>query len=223
MPSTARFSIKSVHHLPDIISFEAGTQIDNAGVALYTVKRGRVYSGDKVAVVGPGALGLLVMQCAKALGATKVIAIGRAGPRLDMATKLGADATVDVTKDDPVKRVKDLTDGKGVDVAINSTDVPEAIQYTFGLVKRGGRIVLAGLTGGKEIPIITERIVLDDLDVSGIRGNPNCCEEVIAYVAAGRVNVQPLITHVLPLKDFNRAMEIVNKRIGGAIKVVLKP
>lgn len=216
-------STRSVHHLPDVVSFDVGTQIDNAGVALYAVKRGRVYSGDTVAVVGPGALGLLVMQCAKALGATKVIAVGRAGPRLNMAIELGADATVDVTKEDPVRRVKDLTDGAGVDVVINLTDVPEAILYTFGLVKRGGRIVFAGLSGGKEVPINIDKIVLDDLDVSGIRANPNCCEEVIPYVAAGRVKVQPLITHVLALSDFDKAMEIVNNRIGGVIKVVLKP
>jgi L-iditol 2-dehydrogenase len=216
-------STKSVHRLPDNISFEEGTQIDNAGVALYAVKKGRVNSGESVAVVGSGALGLLVMQCAKALGATTVIAVGRAGPRLDMAAKLGADAIVDVTKDDSAKRVKDLTGGKGVDVAIESAGTPEAIGYTFDVVKRGGRIVLAGLTGMAEIPIITDRIVLDDLDVSGIRANPNCCEEVILYVASGRVNVKPLITHILPLSDFSRAMEIVTKRIAGAIKVVLKP
>jgi len=216
-------STRSVHHLPDSVSFEVGTQVDNAAVALYAVKKGRVYSGDTVAVVGPGALGLLVTQCAKTLGATTVIAVGRAGPRLEMSKKLGADEVVDVTREDPVKGLKELTGGKGVDVAIESAGKPDAIRYTFDLVKRGGRIVLTGLSGRTEIPIITDRLVLDDLDVSGIRGNPNCCDEVIPYIASGRVNVQPIITHVVPLRDFGRALEIVTKRLEGAIKAVLRP
>jgi L-iditol 2-dehydrogenase len=216
-------STKSVHHLPDNVSFEVGTQIDNAAVALYAVKKGRVYSGDTVAVVGPGALGLLVTQCAKALGATKVIAVGRAGPRLEMSKKLGADEVVDATAEDPVKRLKELTGGKGVDVAIEAVGKPDAIRYTFDLVKRGGRIVLTGLSGRTEVPIIPDRLVLDDLDVFGIRGNPNTCEEVIPYIASGKVNVQPIITHVVPMRDFSKALEIVTKRLEGVIKAVLRP
>lgn len=216
-------STRAVHKLPNSISFEAGTMVDTSGIALNAVKRGRVYSGDTVAVIGPGAVGLIAMQCAKTLGATTVIALGRAGPRLEMATKLGADQVVDVNTNDPVKSVKELTGGRGVDVAIESAGTADAIRYTFEIVKRGGRIVLAGVSGRVEIPIVTDRIVQDDLDISGIRSNPNCCEEVIPYIASGRVKVQPLITHVLPLRDFNRALEIFTKRLEGAIKVVLQP
>jgi threonine dehydrogenase-like Zn-dependent dehydrogenase len=110
-------SDRTVHHIPDNLSFEEATNIDNAATALHGVKRGMLIPGDDVAVFGPGAAGLLSFQFARALGAGRVFVIGRR-ERLALAEKMGA-IPVDYGKSDPSDLIKGLTNGRGVDVAID--------------------------------------------------------------------------------------------------------
>lgn len=104
-------SVRSVFRVPPSLSLEEAAAMDPASIALHAVKRGEMDPGDTVVVVGPGPMGLTVIQCAFALGAGRVIAVGR-GDRLTKAAELGAE-TVDFTGVDPVEAVRDRTDGKG--------------------------------------------------------------------------------------------------------------
>src|SRR4030042_1754852 len=110
-------SSRTVHHIPDHLSFEAATNVDTAATALPGIKRGRLIPGDSVAVFGPGAVGLLSFQFARAMGAGKVFVIGRKH-RLALEEKVGA-LPVDFEKVDPVEKIKSLTGGKGVDMTID--------------------------------------------------------------------------------------------------------
>src|SRR5919109_1001365 len=102
-------SIKSVFPIPDSLTWDEGAMLDPTAIALHTVKRGGQAPGDTVVVVGPGVMGLLVAECASALGAGRVVVIGRS-ERLAKAAELGHE-TVDFTKEDPVTRVREVTDG----------------------------------------------------------------------------------------------------------------
>ncbi|MEM3430290.1 MAG: alcohol dehydrogenase catalytic domain-containing protein [Candidatus Bathyarchaeia archaeon] len=215
-------SIKSIHKIPNSMSFDEGAMVDTAGVCLYGLKRGRVSPGDRVAIIGPGPFGLTALQLARTLGAGETIVLGRTGPRLAMAEKLGADIVIDVLKEDPVKKVREITHG-GVDVAVECVGTADSIRVAFGIVRRGGRVSLIGSSAGLEVAIDFSRFPLEDIEMIGVRADPNTCEEVIPLIAHGQVKVKPLITHKFPLTQFNDAFETFTKRLGGAIKVVINP
>lgn len=213
-------SIKTIHHIPDELSFEEATNVDTAATALHGVKRGRIVPGDDVAVFGPGAVGLLSFQFARALGAGRVFVIGRKH-RLELAEKMGA-IGIDFEKDEPVEKIKKLTGGKGVDVAIDCAGTVESVQKAVAMTKKGGRVVMNGFPPSPvELPIT--QIVLDEKDLLGVRADPNTCEEAIALIANGTIKIKPMITHVFPIDQFARALKVFNERLEGAIKVIIKP
>jgi L-iditol 2-dehydrogenase len=145
------------------------------------------------------------------------------GNRLKIAGELGADEKIDRTQGDVVKRVRELTGGAGAEVVIECAGAEEAVQQSLGCVRRGGRVVLVGISGSKSIPLDANRITMDEIDVVGSRGAPNALPEAIGLLAAGRVHVKPLVTHRLPLSEAQRGMEIFSNRLENVIRVALIP
>jgi L-iditol 2-dehydrogenase len=210
-----------LHKLPDTVSFEDGTIVNQGALGLHAIRRCRIEPGDTVAVIGPGLVGLITVQLAKAVGATRVIVAGR-GPRLDLACELGADEVVDISRTDTVQGIRALTEGRGADCAFECAGAPEAVIASINSVKRGGRVALVGLTGNKEVSFNTDRIALDEVDVFGVRSSPNAYPELINLIAAGKVNVRKLVSRVYPLEQIDNAFEAFRKREGGAIRMVIK-
>jgi L-iditol 2-dehydrogenase len=204
-------SIKSLHKLPDNISFDEGALVDTAGVGLHAVNRGRIKLGDIVAIIGPGAIGLMTQQFAQAAGAGRIIMIGYGDvskPGLELSRKQGADLTIDTQIEDAV---------------IETSGSLGGYKMLLDLVRQGGTIICIGLTGGAQIPIPMDRVALNELDVYGVRADPNSCDEVITLLKKGKVDFKPLITHTFPLTEFEKALEVFSKRMGGAIKVIIHP
>ena len=212
----------TIHQMPDNLGLEEGVSACNVGIGVQAVRRARIDVGDNVAVIGVGLLGLIVLQLAKVSGAVRTIAVGR-GHRLKIAGELGGDEKVDRTQCDAVQRVKELTDGAGADVVIECAGTEKAVQQSLDCVRRGGRVVLAGITGRKGIPLDTDRITLDEIEVVGTRGAPNALPESIRLLASGRIYVKPLVTHQLPLSEVQRGMEIFANRLENVIRVALIP
>ena len=214
--------VKILHKIPETLSFEEGAIINQGSMALHAVRRCPVEPGDWVAVFGPGLVGLILVQLTKAVGATRVIVVGR-GPRLEMARELGADEVIDYTTPDVVGQIRELTGDRGVDCAYECAGSPDAVRGVVSAVRRGGRVGLVGLVVTEDVTLRTDRIVLDDLDVYGVRSSPNAYPEFIKLIGAGKVNVGKLVSRVFPLEEINQAFEVFRKREGGAIRVVIKP
>lgn len=213
----------NLHKIPDSIGWQEGVIVNQVVVAMHALDRGgRVEPGDKVAITGPGLLGLSVFELAKHYGASKTYITGR-GPRLEIAKELGVDVAIDVTKEDPVAVVMDDTNGYGADLVVECAGSPEAVQHAIGMVKRGGRVVLEGINGGQQVPIKTDRLVLDEISILGARGSPNCYPRSIQLVAEGAVNARRLLTHEFPLDEIGQAMEMFRKREGNPLRVAVKP
>lgn len=210
-----------LHKLPDAVSFEEGTIVNQGALGLHAIRRCRIEPGDTVAVIGPGLVGLITVQLAKAVGATRVIIVGR-GPRLELARELGADQVVNISSTDATEGIRALTGGRGVDCAFECAGAPDAVVASIYGVKRGGRVALVGLTGNKEVSFNTDRIALDEIDVFGVRSSPNAYPELISLIAAGKVNVKKLISRLYPLEQINEAFDAFRKREGGAIRMVLQ-
>ena len=207
-------SIKSVFAVPDELSDEEAAMLDPAAIALHTVKRGGHAPGDTVVVVGPGVMGLLVAECARALGAGRVVVVGR-GERLAKAAELGYE-TVDFTATDPVEAVR------GADVALECSGDPAAVGQCASLVRKGGRVAVIGIPM-EEAVVPLQRIVLDEIDVVGVRAAAGEMPHAIALAAAGRIRLGELITHRFSLEEFRAAYETFTERREGALKVIVRP
>ena len=213
-------SVKSVFPVPDELSDEEAAMLDPTSIALHTVKRGGQAPGDSVAVIGPGVMGLLVAECARAVGAGRVLVVGR-GARLDKAAELGHE-TIDFTQTEPVDAVRELTGGRGADVALECSGDPEAVGRCVDMVRKGGRVAVIGIPL-EPAPVPLRRLVLDEIEVAGVRANAGEMPEAIAMVAAGRIRLRELITHRFALEDFAEAYRVFTERVDGALKVIVRP
>jgi L-iditol 2-dehydrogenase len=209
-----------VFPVPDVLSDEEAAMLDPAAIALHTVIRGGQRPGDTVAVVGPGVMGLLVAECAHALGAGRVIVVGR-GRRLEKARELGHE-TVDFTEADPVQAVRETTGGLGPDVALECSGAAEAVGQCVEMVRKGGRVAVIGIPlQAASLPM--PRTVLDEIDVVGVRATAGEMPRAIELAATGRLRLRELITHRYPLEDFGDAYATFTERRDGALKVIVHP
>ncbi len=217
------FKPRSVTRMPAAVGYHQGALVDTAGVALHCMELTGISPGGTVAVIGPGPVGLLAVLMARVLGASRVIAIGR-GFRLQAAAKLGAAGLVDFEREDPVAAVRGLTGGAGVDEAFECSGAEGTFAQAAAMVRRGGTVGLVGIppaTVMEKLPFA--RIVLDEISICGSRANPNVSARVLELMASGQLNVDPLITHSLPLAEFERALDLFVTRKEGAIKIIVEP
>ena len=213
--------VKCIFRLPDSLTFEEGAVVDPASIALHVANRGNVAPGDTVAITGGGAIGLLAGDAARARGAGRVILIERNEGRLAKAASFGFEV-VDARDGDPVAAVRRMTDGLGADVALECAGSPVAVQWTLGLLRRGGRCAAVGIpTVGVEVPI--QRIVLDELELVGSRASAGEMRRVMPLVEQGRIRVRDIITHRFPLADYAQALATFTDRSSGAIKIIVLP
>jgi L-iditol 2-dehydrogenase len=213
-------SVRSVFRVPDTLSDEEAAMLDPLAIALHTVRRGGQQPGDTVAVVGPGVMGLLVAECARVLGAGRVIVVGR-GPRLARAGELGHE-TLDFTRGDPVDEVRARTAGRGADVALECSGAATALEQCIGMLRKGGRVAVIGLPmDDARIPL--KRVVLDEIDIVGVRAAAGEMPVAATLAADGRIRLSELITHRYALEDFADAYTTFTERIDGALKVIVRP
>ena len=220
---------RAVHVLPEGLTTNHAAFTDTVGIVLWAFERaGGVRGGETVAIVGPGALGLLAVQVARALGAGRVIVVGIAedGPRLDLAKGLGADDVV-VTESgqSPARRVREMTNGKGVDLVLEFAGSSEAGRESLEMARRGGRVVLGGATSpGRELNVDLSVIVRGHLNIFGSVANPQSISRRANVMMQKRlVDVTPLITHEMPLSEFSSAWKMFTERIGDPIRIMMHP
>ena len=166
-----------VFKLPDDIGLDVGALVEPLAVAWHAVDQYDVQSGETTAVVlGAGPIGLSIIQCLKARGAKEVIVVEGAKERQNFAKHFGADTVVDPFKEDVVKRVKELTGGIGVDVALDAAGVPASLTSAFGSVRTRGTVVNVAIWE-KEVPFNPNMLVFGEkiykageFDTVGARG-----------------------------------------------------
>jgi len=213
-------SVRSVFAVPDELSDEEAAMLDPAAIALHTAKRGGVSPGDTAVVVGPGVMGLLVADCARALGAGRVIVVGR-GARLRRAAELGHEV-VDFSATDPVEAVRERTGGRGAEVALECSGDADALGQCAQLLRKGGRVAVIGIPM-QDARVPLQRIVLDEIDIVGVRASAGEMPEAIGLAATGRLRLRELITHRFSLEDFREAYDTFTQRRDDALKVVVVP
>jgi L-iditol 2-dehydrogenase len=200
-----------LHKLPDSVSPLEGALVNQGALTVHALRRVEFRPGSTVAVFGPGLLGLLTAAVASASGAAQIVMVGR-GSRLELAGKMGCDDVVDYEHEDPVAGVRRLTSGRGADYVFDCTGNPEVPAQAIGATRRGGRVALLGLTGGKPSVIDVDRLTLDEIDLMGIRSSPNAYPAMVSLMRSGQVDVKPLLTHVYPLDSVTEALAALESR-----------
>ncbi|MDF2546248.1 MAG: L-threonine 3-dehydrogenase [Anaerosolibacter sp.] len=191
------------------------------GNAVHTVMSGEII-GKSIAVVGCGPIGIMAVAVAKAVSASKVIAIEVNEYRLELAKKLGADVVINPMKEDVVKRVLEETDGMGVDVVAEMSGNAAAIQQAFEYIKLGGRMSMLGIPT-KNVEIDIASLVFKGIQIHGITGRKmyDTWYQVKGLLASGNLNIDTIITHKLSLDEYEKGMELMKS--GDCGKVVLFP
>lgn len=217
------YSTKSIKKMPDSVSFREGALVDTAGVTLHGMELTGITAGGTVAVIGPGPIGLIAMRFAKALGAARVIMVGR-GARLQAAASMGADLIVNFEVEDPVEAVRKATGGDGVDEAFECSGAEGTFAQAVCMLRKGGKVALMGVPTDKVLEKLPYKyIVHNEIAIFGSRANPNVSWKILESIASGTLRVDDLVTHAFSLEDFGSALETFVGRKDGAIKVVIEP
>lgn len=212
---------RNLHHLPGSLSFEQGSQIDPVATPWRATERVGIHSSDTVLIFGPGPVGLYMLQVAKAQGARLVIMVGRSERRLALARQLGADALIDSSTEDVVGKVAEYTDGRMAAVVVEASGNPAVIPLLVETVAKMGRIAVLGVIF-QPAGFNVDKLLRKEARMSGfICYNWNDYEGAMQLIETGRVRVEPVITHRLPLEEIGRALGLIRSR--EAVKVVLTP
>ena len=209
---------------PERVSFAAATNFVGLYTVVYSQRKAPYIPGGRVAVLGQGSSGLLHTQLAKASGAERVIAVTRSRWKLEMARKLGADEIVAAGETDPVEAVRELTDGLGADVVIETAGAAETMLQAYEMARPGGVILQFGIGPARFDGVPGQAYYFKDLTVIGSRaGLPEDFERAVRLVATGQIDLEPLVTHRFALDEIQQGFEFIDGGgDGGAIRAVIE-
>ena len=214
-----------VHKIPDQMSYEEAALAEPLGCVLNALELAPVQLGDTVVVIGAGAIGCMMSNVIKQMGASKLILVQRSKPRLEMAKKIvNADVFVCSSEENAIKAVLRETDGLGADVVITSNPSPEAQADALLMAKNRARIsFFGGLPKTEEnVTLNTNVIHYKELMITGAHGAmPIHHLKAIELIASGMIDVKPFISKTFPLDELKEAIAYAESREG--MRVVVKP
>lgn len=210
-----RLPARLLHRIPEGVTFEEAALMEPLAVAVHAVwDRCGIEPGDTVVVFGAGAIGLLAAQVARAEGAEKVVVTGTPSDeavRFKCAEGLGIE-TLNVADDDVTERVMALTDGTGADVVVEASGSPKAITQGIGLLRKNGRMAVAGLTGEKAISLDWDGVVARALSFFFAYSSRRCdWRKGLELLSAKKVATLPLITHRFGLEAWAEAFGVLER------------
>jgi threonine dehydrogenase-like Zn-dependent dehydrogenase len=199
---------------------------DIASTGISAAETAKVQIGQSVAVFAQGPIGLCATAGARLMGAALVIGVDAIEGRLELSRRMGADELIDFTQEDPVAAIKRLTDGRGVDVAIEALGTQQTFQACLDATRPGGIVSSLGVYGGKlEVPLesfvygIGDKQILTTL----CPGGKERMRKLMEMVRHGRLDVGPLVTHRFSLDQIEEAYELFGNQRDGVVKVALTP
>ena len=211
-----------MYRLPDQLSYEQAALIEAASVAVHAVNLTRFDLGASAVVVGSGMIGLLAVQALRAAGCARVMAIDVEPSRLNLALQLGATDVVNAREHDAAAAVRGLTDGRGVDVALECVGATDPVRTAIGCVRKGGGVTLVGnIAPNVDLPL--QAVVTRQIRVQGSCASNGEYPAVIDLLAAGMIRVEPLISAVAPLAEGPEWFARLYRHEPNLMKVILRP
>ncbi len=201
---------ESVHILPERIDFLSGALTEPVACAVHAcMEKACIKAGQTVCVFGVGAIGMLVSQIAKALGA-RVILAGLAADkdRLALSKTWGVDKTVEQTNENLEEIIKDMTDGYGVDVAIECAGAIAALNKALEIVRKKGKVIQMGVYSKPSNEIETDLILHKEIEYIGSRSQkPSSWHTALHFMDSGLIYPKKVIGGIFPLENWREAFE----------------
>ncbi len=211
-----------VFRIPDDLSFINAALLEPASIGTHASNRAPMQAGDTAVVFGAGTIGLFILQGCRLRGAGKVIVADINEFRLDLAKQLGADIVVNPRESDLRETVLAETEGKGAEVALEAVGYAKTFDTAVSLVKVGGHVVAVGNLE-KKAEFDLQQLIARELTFTGSYASSGEFRECIELVASGKINVEPLISEVLPLEEGPGAFDRLLKAEEDLVKIVLEP
>ena len=207
---------------PDSMTFENGTMIEPAAVAVHSLKRGPDLTGKNVVVSGAGTIGNLVAQFAKARGAAKILVTDISDYRLNIATQCGIEGTLNVSKSSFEKGVKSFFGDEGFQVGFETAGTQSSLDVVVQFIEKGGSIIIIGVYA--QNPVINMFYLGEhELNILGsLMYRHEDYEIAVDMIASGNVNVMPLQTKKFPFEKFREAYKYIEEQGERSLKVIIE-
>ncbi len=224
MAEYVRVPERCLHHIPDSLGFERAALTEPCCVGYNAVAiKSRIRPGDTVVILGPGPIGLLATEMARLSGAGTLIVSGMSQDesRLDAARALGVTYAVNCEATDLLELIRSLGDGLGADLVVDATGTSVALKAALEMVRPGGQITKVGW-GPQPLDFSLDPLVQKAITLQGSFSHTfKNWEKVVALLAAGQINLDPIISRVAPLDNWRDCFD--GMHTGRYVKAVLEP
>jgi L-iditol 2-dehydrogenase len=210
------------YRLPDNLSFPEAAMLEAVSVALHGVAVSELKGQEVVLVIGAGMIGLLLLQAARAAGASRVYISDVDETRLKLAEELGADETLLASGAALVEEILRRTDGRGVDVVLEAVGRDETIAAGIDCVRKGGTVTLVGNIS-PQVTLPLQKVVSRQIRLQGSCASAGEYPQAMELIARNEIKVASLITAVAPLSDGASWFERLHAREPNLMKIVLDP
>lgn len=214
--------LKGVFPFPENLTFEEAAFVEPLSCCLHGILRAGVKIGDVVVVLGAGPIGLLHIQLAKTMGASRIIVSEAIENRIKMAEEFGAEV-INFKQEDPILRVKELTGGEKADRVIVAVGSVEAINQGLNMVKDGGSLVIFGGVPPNTIMSIDPNIIhYSEINITGsIDSTLMEFKKALELISIGKIKVKSLVSHIISLDKLMHGFELMGR--GESLKILVKP
>lgn len=208
----------TVYPVPKGFSAQQAALLEPLGIAIHALDLAKLRPVSDIVIVGAGTIGLYVLMLAQISGAGRSCVIEPLEYRREKALSLGADAAFA-----DVEAYLEYTGGRGADVVLEATTSPEGPDAATQAARIGGKVILIGIPDGDKFTLTASLVRRKGLTLKLSRRMGHIYPRAIRLVDSGKIDVNTIVTHVLPLSDVHRAFEMMSNYKDGVIKVVLEP
>lgn len=209
------------YRIPEGLSYEAAVLAEPLNLALYTFRRIGMTPGSTALIIGAGTIGLTTLLMFRACGAHHLFITDIRPDRLAIARELGADAAINSKDTDVRKAVHELTDGMGVDFAVECSGAPQGLLDAVNGCRRGGAVATVGMFHPGEFSFSFLELLRRETDIRPIFRYAKSYQDTLAMLGAGLIKPERLVTHHFPLERSVEAFELAEVGRDGAIKVMV--
>lgn len=208
--------------VPESVPDAVAALNEPAMVGLHAVRTSRLRVGDASAILGAGPIGLLVLLAARIANAGPVYVIEPNARRRDIARQLGAAAVFDPAGDNAASFFLHNTPAGGPDVVFECSGAPGALQDAIELVRAGGQVMVPGVNMDED-SVSPLAMVAKECEIAGVLGGDDLFETALDYLAAARLDVQPMVTRIVSLEEVDTVFQVLGTGASDDVKVLVAP
>ena len=208
--------------LPDNVSTLEGALIEPLAVGFHAAIQGDAHLGQKAVVMGAGCIGLVSMMALKARGVSEVYVVDIMEKRLKKALELGADGVINGAEENVEQKIRQITDGRGVDLVIETAGTEITTRQAISIAKKGSNIVLVGYSKSGEMTLPMSLVLDKELTFKTVFRYRHIYPMAIEAVSQGKVNLKGIVTDIFDLDDAQKAMDYSVNNKADIVKAVIR-